>query len=53
MSQVINKSTKEILRDFMKIVPFMKENNPSIDIAKTRQMIIKQFKDQLRKNDPV
>jgi hypothetical protein len=36
MCLVINKSTKEILRDFIKIVPFMKENNPSLDIAKTR-----------------
>ena len=34
---IINtKSTKEILRDFLKIVPFMKENNPSLDIYKTR-----------------
>lgn len=36
----LNKSTKEILRDFLKVVRFMKENNPSIDVNKTWRMII-------------
>ena len=47
MCMIANKSTREILRDFLKIVPFMKENNPSLDLYKTRQLIINQFRNNM------
>jgi hypothetical protein len=43
------KSTKAILRDCLKVVPFMKENNQNINISLTRKMILSEF----RKNKEV
>ncbi len=36
MKLLKNKKTREILRDCLKVVPFMKENNPSLNVKITR-----------------
>lgn len=40
MKLLNNKSTKEILRDCLRVVPFMKEQNQNLNVNITRKMII-------------
>ena len=44
MKLLNNKTTKEILRDCLKVVPFMKENNKNLSIKITRKMILNEFR---------
>ena len=39
-----NKSTKEILRDCLKAVPYMKETNKNLNIQSIRKMILSEFR---------
>ena len=46
-----HKTSKEILRDCLKVVPFMKENNKNLNIIATRNMIKSEFRKNQNEQD--